>query len=687
MYTSGIQFSNGKGLVKISISRISKTLLISLVLSLLSNITVSAPAHAATDPSGSISFPNVYGSFPNKTVSIVSPTLGPGTGAFTYEFWFKNNMDSSTVTKSTTYTSTNLLGTRSAGGGTGVSGTGFDLWYNFNGAWIGSAPQLEPQVEVYYATGVGDPDYPGYSASTGRPAQKSWHHLVFERDGSYNARIYLDGVLVSSGLDRRNFDSTIITLGEKWPTNTEGGFQGYMSNFRYVKGLMVYTGNFQVPTSPLTSTQSAGTNIAAITTGQTKVLLNSPNSDNFLKDYSSSNFTMSNNNTVLRSSDSPFTLPTVSSLSVTSGAFAGGTSTTISGTNLSSTTGVTVDGVASDTVTVNSSTSVTFITPAGTIGAKDVIINTAYGTFGLTGAFTYANSQTITFSTLSNITIGGNAPSLTATASSGLSVSYASTTTGVCTVSGSTITIVSTGSCSITASQSGGSGYAAAANVIRTFTISAVVVAAPVIKLPTLKQPPLKLAINKEILSWGELAKITLTGGVDSGTVTYQNSGDSYCIVDAANKQVLTTAYGTCIITAYNSGDSDYLQAVSNPIKILVAENTTPELDMNKVSTIYFASGTYYLNATSKAALNKIATSIKNKKPTEILSYGFTDSKGGTDNTYLSKMRAKSVSDYLKLKGVKTEITLGWYADANPVDTGNSKAALAKNRRVEIYIK
>lgn len=204
---------------------------------------------------------------------------------------------------------------------------------------------------------------------------------------------------------------------------------------------------------------------------------------------------------------------------------------------------------------------------------------------------------------------------------------------------------------------------------------------------PTKKQPPLKLAINKEILSWGELAKITLTGGVDSGTVTYQNSGDSYCIVDAASKQVVTTAYGTCIITAYNSGDSDYLQAVSNPIKILVAENTTLELDMNKVSTIYFASGTYYLNTTSKAVLNKIATSIKNKKPTEILSYGFTDSKGGTDNTYLSKMRAKSVAGYLKLKGVKTEITLGWYADANPVDTGKSKAALAKNRRVEIYIK
>ena len=46
-----------------------------------------------------------------------------------------------------------------------------------------------------------------------------------------------------------------------------------------------------------------------------------------------------------------------------------------------------------------------------------------------------------------------------------------------------------------------------------------------------------------------------------------------------------------------------------------------------------------------------------------------------------------TVADYLKLKGVNTEITLGWYADSNPADSGTTKAALAKNRRVEIYIK
>jgi hypothetical protein len=48
-------------------------------------------------------------------------------------------------------------------------------------------------------------------------------------------------------------------------------YQGYISNLRLVAGL-VYTGNFTPQTSSLTVTQSSGSNIAAITTGQTVFL-------------------------------------------------------------------------------------------------------------------------------------------------------------------------------------------------------------------------------------------------------------------------------------------------------------------------------------------------------------------------------------------------------------------------------
>jgi outer membrane protein OmpA-like peptidoglycan-associated protein len=108
---------------------------------------------------------------------------------------------------------------------------------------------------------------------------------------------------------------------------------------------------------------------------------------------------------------------------------------------------------------------------------------------------------------------------------------------------------------------------------------------------------------------------------------------------------------------------------------------------MKKVGTIYFASGTYFLNDESKRTIKALATSIFMKSPTTVLSYGFTDSKGGTDNTVLSQNRAKAVAKMLRSLLPGQKIATGWYASSKPVATGNSKAALAKNRRVEIYIK
>ena len=80
--------------------------------------------------------------------------------------------------------------------------------------------------------------------------------------------------------------------------------------------------------------------------------------------------------------------------------------------------------------------------------------------------------QTITFAQPVTQTMGVTPAALSATSSSGLSVTLASTTTGVCTVSGRAMTLVSAGSCTITANQAGNTGYAAAAAIARTFTVS-----------------------------------------------------------------------------------------------------------------------------------------------------------------------------------------------------------------------
>lgn len=82
-------------------------------------------------------------------------------------------------------------------------------------------------------------------------------------------------------------------------------------------------------------------------------------------------------------------------------------------------------------------------------------------------------SQTISFSSIPSKTYGDASFDLTATASSGLTVSYASANTAVATVSGSTVTIVGAGTTIITASQAGNSSYASATSVQQTLTVAA----------------------------------------------------------------------------------------------------------------------------------------------------------------------------------------------------------------------
>jgi hypothetical protein len=79
--------------------------------------------------------------------------------------------------------------------------------------------------------------------------------------------------------------------------------------------------------------------------------------------------------------------------------------------------------------------------------------------------------QAITFPSPGFQVIDSAPAALAATSDSGLAVSFASTTPDVCTVSGSTLTLVSRGQCSIAASQAGDATYAAATPVVVNFLV------------------------------------------------------------------------------------------------------------------------------------------------------------------------------------------------------------------------
>ncbi len=80
--------------------------------------------------------------------------------------------------------------------------------------------------------------------------------------------------------------------------------------------------------------------------------------------------------------------------------------------------------------------------------------------------------QTISFGALGPKTYGDAPFGVTASSTSGLTVSFSSLTTGVCTVSGTTVTIIAAGSCTVRASQAGNANYNAAPNIDRTFSVA-----------------------------------------------------------------------------------------------------------------------------------------------------------------------------------------------------------------------
>jgi hypothetical protein len=117
-------------------------------------------------------------------------------------------------------------------------------------------------------------------------------------------------------------------------------------------------------------------------------------------------------------------------------------------------------------------------------------------------------SQTITFGAIPT-----QAPNtqliLTSSASSGLPVSFTSATTSVCTVSGSTATLLQAGICSITASQAGSANYSGATPVTQSFAV----VLAPAITLTT------SATLSKVAGGYQGTVTITNTGGVTANNV------------------------------------------------------------------------------------------------------------------------------------------------------------------------
>ena len=144
-------------------------------------------------------------------------------------------------------------------------------------------------------------------------------------------------------------------------------------------------------------------------------------------------------------------------------------------------------------------------------------------------------TQTINFSTPPSQPINTPPFSLTsyATASSGLVITFTSQTAAVCTVAGSTVTLVTLGLCTIQAAQGGNANFGPAANATVSFTVV----------------PPgaVTLSSSANPVNYGQSIRLTasVSGTNPTGTVTF-TVGTSNGNITLCNAVTIVNAQATC---------------------------------------------------------------------------------------------------------------------------------------------
>lgn len=105
-------------------------------------------------------------------------------------------------------------------------------------------------------------------------------------------------------------------------------------------------------------------------------------------------------------------------------------------------------------------------------------------------------------------------------------------------------------------------------------------------------------------------------------------------------------------------------------------------------SGITFGFNSSDVNAKFYTVLDKVASTLNAYDQTTVNVAGYTDSVGSDSyNMKLSKERADSVTQYLQSRGVSAQrLRSVGYGESNPVDTNDTEAGRANNRRVEITL-
>ncbi len=196
-----------------------------------------------------------------------------------------------------------------------------------------------------------------------------------------------------------------------------------------------------------------------------------------------------------------------------------------------------------------------YAVPAATIAAltaQGYTVTAAYtadanynATSGLSGTFTITpTSQKVSFTLPASMTYSpGAMVALSASASSGLTVAYASATPSICTVAGNALSVVSAGTCTVTATQPGNTNYQAAQAVSQSITIGK---AAAAVNWST----PAAITYGTALSATQLNASASLNGWTVPGSFTYMPTLGT---VLTAGAHTLTASFTPADATDYNT--------------------------------------------------------------------------------------------------------------------------------------
>jgi hypothetical protein len=145
-----------------------------------------------------------------------------------------------------------------------------------------------------------------------------WFHVALVKYSSSSLTVFLNGKsLITDTTPYESTTSRTLAIGGEidlsvggespgpQPGVTDGYLVGNLTQFRVVKGIAVYTGDFSTMIAPLSATQFSSVNIVAISNTETKLLLRVEDSGNLITDSSGTGKTVTNVGTAIYSALTP----------------------------------------------------------------------------------------------------------------------------------------------------------------------------------------------------------------------------------------------------------------------------------------------------------------------------------------------------------------------------------------------